>query len=71
MQQFLYCSDREATNTSQLVSNLITKITQASIEINGKLHFCQICDGETFFSFAQRVSNVKINIFRISIALHQ
>ena len=29
------------------MSNLTTKMTQTSIEINGKLHFSQIWDGET------------------------
>ena len=29
------------------MSNLITKMTQTSIEINGKLHFSQIWDGGT------------------------
>ena len=36
------------TFTSQsMSSNLSTEITQTSIEINGKLNFSQICDGET------------------------
>ena len=38
-------------------------MNQTSIEINGKLHFSQIWDGETL----QTVSNVKMNIFQIKI----
>ena len=33
------------------MSNLTTKITQTSIEINGKLHFSQIWNGETPWNF--------------------
>ena len=31
----------------QIMNNHTTEITQASIEINGNLHFCQNRDGET------------------------
>ena len=32
------------------MSNLTTKMTQSSIEINGKLHFSQIWDGQTYLN---------------------
>ena len=47
------------------MSNLIAKITQTTIEINGKLHFSQIRDGETSLNFTQCLK--KVNVFQMKI----
>ena len=59
-------------NTSQLMSNLITKITQASIE---NQWFVMVkYDGEIFVKYFETLRKkgcpMKINIFWISIALY-
>ena len=41
------CWGRPLDPPLKLMSNLTTKMTQTYIEINGKLHFSQIWDGET------------------------
>ena len=33
------------------MSNLIPKMNQTSIEINGNLHFSQVWDGKSFWNF--------------------
>ena len=48
------------------MSNLVPKMNQTSIEINGNLHFSQIWDGESSETF-YTVSNVKMNIFQIKL----
>ena len=48
------------------MGNLTTKIIQTSIQINGKLQFSHVWDGETSENFIHCFS-VKINVFQIRI----
>ena len=48
------------------MGNLITKIIQTSIQINGKLQFSHVWDGETSENFIH-CFKCKINVFQIRI----